>query len=291
MLLFKYFKSKIPQIGVFLLMSAIYIVTFWVWHLPMMAFFNSTLFALIIFVVYLISSYFRWKAMREAVERVMKDNQALQKKLDQQSLAEREMEDIIRVWSHQMKVPLAAIDLMTQTQIDPKELKNQVFSLENYLKILLEYQRINNLATDFRFEKVSMSLLAKELVKKYSSFFIQKNLSIQIEGEWLVNSDQRWLSLAIEQLLNNAVKYTKEGGILIQIKPGEIRIQDTGIGILKEDVPRLFEHGFTGYNGRIQQKSTGLGLYLAKLILDKLEFQIAISSEIGEGTCVMIKKE
>lgn len=229
--------------------------------------------------------------MREAVERVMKENQALQKKLDQQNLAEREMEDIIRVWSHQMKVPLAAIDLMTQTQIDPKELKNQVFSLENYLKILLEYQRINNLATDFRFEKVSMSSLAKELVKKYSSFFIQKNLSIQIEGEWLVNSDQRWLSLAIEQLLNNAVKYTKEGGILIQIQPGEIRIQDTGIGILKEDVPRLFEHGFTGYNGRIQQKSTGLGLYLAKLILDKLEFQIAISSEIGEGTCVMIKKE
>ena len=120
MLWYKYFKSKIPQIGVFLLMSAIYIVTFWLWHLPMMAFFNSTFFALIIFVIYLISSYFRWKAMRESVERVMKDNQALQKKLDQQNLAEREMEDIIRVWSHQMKVPLAAIDLMTQTQIDPK---------------------------------------------------------------------------------------------------------------------------------------------------------------------------
>ncbi|XJT39938.1 hypothetical protein LLUL007_03800 [Lactococcus cremoris] len=79
MLWYKYFKSKIPQIGFFLLMSAIYIVTFWLWHLPMMAFFNSTLFALIIFVIYLISSYFRWKAMREAVERVMKDNQALQK--------------------------------------------------------------------------------------------------------------------------------------------------------------------------------------------------------------------
>lgn len=91
--------------------------------------------------------------------------------MDQQNLAEREMEDIIRVWSHQMKVPLAAIDLMTQTQIDPKELKNQVFSLENYLKILLEYQRINNLATDFRFEKVSMSLLAKELVKNIVAFY------------------------------------------------------------------------------------------------------------------------
>ncbi|MEJ7396012.1 sensor histidine kinase, partial [Staphylococcus epidermidis] len=77
----------------------------------------------------------------------MKDNEELQKKLEQQNLAEREMEDIIRVWSHQMKVPLAAIDLMTQTQVNSEELKNQVFSLENYLKILLEYQRINNLAT------------------------------------------------------------------------------------------------------------------------------------------------
>ncbi|MEG2505578.1 MAG: sensor histidine kinase, partial [Carnobacterium sp.] len=227
----------------------------------------------------------------EAIERVVKDNEELQKKLEQQNLAEREMEDIIRVWSHQMKVPLAAIDLMTQTQVNSEELKNQVFSLENYLKILLEYQRINNLATDFRFEKVSMASLVKELVKKYSSFFIQKNLSIQIEGEWLVNSDQRWLSLAVEQLLNNAVKYTKEGGILIKIKTGELIIQDSGIGILKEDLPRLFEHGFTGYNGRIQQKSTGLGLYLSKLILDKLEFEISINSEIGNGTSVTITKE
>ncbi|MCT3101351.1 sensor histidine kinase [Lactococcus lactis] len=291
MLWFKFFKSKIPQIGVFLLMSAIYIVTFWLWHLPMMAFVNSTLFAVIIFIIYLISSYFRWKANCEAIERVVKDNEELQKKLEQQNLAEREMEDIIRVWSHQMKVPLAAIDLMTQTQVNSEELKNQVFSLENYLKILLEYQRINNLATDFRFEKVSMASLVKELVKKYSSFFIQKNLSIQIEGEWLVNSDQRWLSLAVEQLLNNAVKYTKEGGILIKIKTGELIIQDSGIGILKEDLTRLFEHGFTGYNGRIQQKSTGLGLYLSKLILDKLEFEISINSEIGNGTSVTITKE
>jgi signal transduction histidine kinase len=136
-----------------------------------------------------------------------------------------------------------------------------------------------------------MASLVKELVKKYSSFFIQKNLSIQIEGEWLVNSDQRWLSLAVEQLLNNAVKYTKEGGILIKIKTGELIIQDSGIGILKEDLPRLFEHGFTGYNGRIQQKSTGLGLYLSKLILDKLEFEISINSEIGNGTSVTITKE
>ena len=86
MLWFKFFKSKIPQIGVFLLMSAIYIVTFWLWHLPMMAFANSTLFAVIIFIIYLISSYFRWKANCEAIDRVVKDNKELQKKLEQQIL-------------------------------------------------------------------------------------------------------------------------------------------------------------------------------------------------------------
>ena len=291
MLWFKFLKSKLPQIGVFLLILAIYVVDFLLWHLPMMALLNSTLFALVIFLIYLVSSYFRWKSIREKVLVLTKENKNLQKRLEQQNLAERDFEDIIRVWSHQMKVPLSAIDLMTQTKINERELKNQLFSLENYLKILLEYQRINNLATDFRFNQISLSALTKDLVKKYSSFFIQKNLSVKIEGDWSVVSDQRWLSLAIEQLLNNAVKYTKEGGILVQIEPGKFSIKDTGIGILSEDIPRLFEHGFTGFNGRIQQKSTGLGLYLAKLILDKLEFKIEITSEIGKGTCVTLTKE
>ncbi|QDK71709.1 sensor histidine kinase [Lactococcus protaetiae] len=291
MLWFKFLKSKLPQIGVFLLILAIYVVDFLLWHLPMMALLNSTLFALVIFIIYLVSSYFRWKSIREKVLVLTKENKNLQKRLEQQNLAERDFEDVIRVWSHQMKVPLSAIDLMTQTKINERELKNQLFSLENYLKILLEYQRINNLATDFRFNQISLSALTKDLVKKYSSFFIQKNLSVKIEGEWSVVSDQRWLSLAIEQLLNNAVKYTKEGGILVQIEPGKFSIKDTGIGILSEDIPRLFEHGFTGFNGRIQQKSTGLGLYLAKLILDKLEFKIEITSEIGKGTCVTLTKE
>lgn len=291
MLWFKFLKSKLPQIGVFLLILAIYVVDFLLWHLPMMALLNSTLFALVIFLIYLVSSYFRWKSIREKVLVLTKENKNLQKRLEQQNLAERDFEDMIRVWSHQMKVPLSAIDLMTQTKINERELKNQLFSLENYLKILLEYQRINNLATDFRFNQISLSALTKDLVKKYSSFFIQKNLSVKIEGDWSVVSDQRWLSLAIEQLLNNAVKYTKEGGILVQIESGKFSIKDTGIGILSEDIPRLFEHGFTGFNGRIQQKSTGLGLYLAKLILDKLEFKIEIASEIGKGTCVTLTKE
>lgn len=96
--------------------------------------------------------------------------------------------------------------------------------------------------------------------------------------------------MAIEQLLNNAIKYTNEGSLTISIEENKIILSDTGIGILPEDLPRIFEHGFTGYNGRSYYKASGLGLYLTKLILDRLDFCIKISSELGEGTTVEVKK-
>ena len=96
--------------------------------------------------------------------------------------------------------------------------------------------------------------------------------------------------MALEQLINNAVKYTNSGTIKIVCSEGQLKIQDSGIGILPEDLPRLFDHGFTGFNGRANEKSSGLGLYLTKLILDKLDFQIKVSSEIDKGTEIYILK-
>lgn len=119
-------------------------------------------------------SYSRWKAIEIRLEDLNKENRQIKKSLEKQALANQEFMDIIRVWSHQMKIPLSAIDLMTQTVIDNDELKNQIFTLENYLTILLEYQRITNLSTDFRFETVSVNEISKKIVKKYSNFFIQK---------------------------------------------------------------------------------------------------------------------
>lgn len=191
-----------------------------------------------------------------------------------------------------MKVPLSAIDLMTQTdgKIEAAELKKQTFNLENYLSILLETLRLKNLSSDFRFEKVEVADVCRDLVKKYSGFFISKDLSVNIEGSWILTTDRRWLSLALEQLVNNAVKYTKSGVISFKLEKNTLTLTDTGIGILAEDLPRLFDHGFTGFNGRANQKSTGLGLYLTKLILDKLELQISMTSEIDVGTQVLIQK-
>lgn len=261
------------------------------WHLPIESLFNATILALIVFIIYLVSSYFRWAKREEILLDLKHELLDLRKELKERERHIRETEDIIKVWSHQMKIPLAAIDLMAQTDINPTELKNQTFALDNYLKMLLEYQRISNIATDFHFEKSSVSFIMRELLKKYSSFFIQKNLSVSIFGEWEVVTDRKWFSLAMEQLLNNAIKYTNEGSLTIIIKENQISMCDTGIGILSEDLPRIFDHGFTGYNGRGYYKASGLGLYLAKLIFDRLDFRIKISSKTGEGTTVEVKKD
>ncbi|MDG6112849.1 sensor histidine kinase [Lactococcus formosensis] len=286
----RFLQTKIAQIGVFLVMLFIFVSNFLFWHLPIESLINATILALIVFVIYLVSSYFRW-ANREAILCDLKHELwDLEENLRAKEKHIKETEDIIKVWSHQMKIPLAAIDLMAQTEINPIELKNQTFALDNYLKMLLEYQRISNISTDFHFEKFSVAQLLRELLKKYSSFFIQNNLSVTISGDWEIITDRKWFSLAIEQLLNNAIKYTDEGSLTISIEEDKIVLSDTGIGILPEDLPRIFEHGFTGYNGRGHYKASGLGLYLTKLILDRLDFSIKISSELGVGTSVEVEK-
>ncbi|PCS06052.1 sensor protein kinase [Lactococcus plantarum] len=196
--------------------------------------------------------------------------------------------DLTTLWTHQMKVPLSALDLMVQTnRLTASDVENQVLELDNYLNILLSYLRLQHTATDFRFETFDMADIIHVIIKKYANQFILKDLSVTVTGSYQVTSDKKWLTVAIEQLINNAVKYTKKGSVAIVLDQG-ILISDTGIGILPEDIPRIFDHGFTGFNGRKMQKSTGLGLYLTKDILKQLNFDIKITSQIDQGTEVTI---
>ena len=190
--------------------------------------------------------------------------------------------------SDESAIGSARLDAQTN-QLTQSGVQNQLLELDNYLNILLSYLRLQNTSTDFRFETFDVADITRDMIKKYANQFIMKNLSVSISGSWQLTSDRKWLSVAIEQLINNAVKYTKTGGVTIQFDDN-MTIKDTGIGILPEDLPRLFEHGFTGYNGRNNQKSTGLGLYLTKGIMDKLELTVSITSQVEKGTEVRIEK-
>ena len=203
------------------------------------------------------------------------------------------LQTMVKMWSHQMKVPLSALSLMAQTdQLDRQEVRQQLLRLENYLDTLLTYLKFSQHKDDFRFEALSARSLVVDLVKKYRVSCLAKELSVEVSGDWQLKSDKKWLSFAISQILDNAIKYSKRGGhIQVQLDEDGIQIADTGMGILPEDLPRLFEEGFTGYNGHEHKKATGLGLYMTKQVLDKLDLAIRVHSQVEEGTQVFIYKE
>lgn len=203
-----------------------------------------------------------------------------------------ETKQVVQVWSHQIKVPLAALSLMAQTgQLSTDQVASQLKRLDHYLANLLHYLKVADQVSDFRFEEVEVRRLVIQLVKDYRTEFLQKEIGVTVEGTWQVRTDAKWLSYALGQVLDNAVKYTPSGGkIFIRLDQG-VEIMDSGIGILPEDIPRLFDQGFTGYNGRQHQKATGFGLYLTKRILDQLEMDIEVTSQVDQGTKVRIQKK
>lgn len=284
----EYLKKRLSLLLIIFMGLGGFWFTFLMWQLPLTPLRNAGALLVLALVVYMIFDYLAFKKAQQILRDLQADVQQLTAEITHRTQQEKEFLDIMRIWSHQMKVPLASIDLVAQTRLP--ELKKQTFALENYLNILLEYLRINNVATDFRFERVDGRTLLNRLVKKYAIQFIQKNIAVEIIGEVTLKTDARWLGVALEQVINNAVKYTDRGRVTITLSNQGIKISDTGIGILAEDIPRLFTHGFTGYNGRLDKKSSGLGLYLVKSILDKLDFQIEVTSQVGVGSTIKINK-
>lgn len=201
-----------------------------------------------------------------------------------------EFKRFITTWTHQIKTPIAAINLQLEGDIDKFELKNNIFSVEEYLNLLLNYLRHNSKTTDYVFKKVSLDDLTRQVIRKYAPLFIKKGIKIEYEPQKVeIVTDYKWLMFAIEQVLSNSLKYTEKGKVKIEIKENGIFITDTGIGIAPEDLKRVTELGYTGYNGRIYSKSTGIGLYLTKEILKKLNLDLKIKSEVGTEVGIYFK--
>lgn len=206
--------------------------------------------------------------------------------------ARTEILDYYSLWVHQIKTPIAALDLMLQNPepSDPKEMAMELFKVEQYVSMALQYLRVDSDSTDFVFKMVSVSKCVGQVLKKFKKIFISKNIKVNlhIQEDSKILTDEKWLVFALEQIISNALKYTDSGEITIAFARGQLIIEDTGCGIRPEDIPRVFEKGFTGFNGRESKKSTGIGLYLTKKILNKLSLAVDIQSDVGKGTRVII---
>ncbi|WMJ84690.1 sensor histidine kinase [Oscillospiraceae bacterium LTW-04] len=212
-------------------------------------------------------------------------------KISETEKIKSEREDYYTLWVHQIKTPISALRLLLHSdelQNNTFAMEQELFKIEQYAEMVLQYLRLESLSCDLLLREYALYELVKQAVKKYAYAFIGKKLSLTLkEFEFSVITDEKWLSFVLEQLLSNSVKYTLNGGVQVGMDPENDRtllISDTGIGIKAEDLPRVFDRGFTGYNGRMDKASTGIGLYLSKRVTDRLGVALSVSSKLNEGT-------
>lgn len=205
---------------------------------------------------------------------------------------QEELLDYFTLWAHQVKTPLTASQLLIKELSNDESrqgLEVELFRIEQYANMAMSYLRLGSFHEDLVLKEEDLSDLVRETVKKYALFFIRQQIGLNMGSlDRQVVTDRKWLSVVLEQILSNAIKYTKSGAISIYLEEENLVIADTGIGIQESDLKRVFERGFSGFNGRLTQQSSGLGLYLSKTIVQKLGHELSLTSQIGRGTEVRI---
>ncbi len=204
-----------------------------------------------------------------------------------------EMADYYTLWAHQIKTPIASMRLTLQEEDTPatRRLSRDLLRVEQYVEMVMAYLRLDSPSTDYVFRPCELGPVVRRAVRRFAGEFIARGLSVSCEPvEAVVVTDEKWLGFVLEQLLSNALKYTGAGGITLAWRePAALLVSDTGTGIAPEDLPRIFERGYTGQRGRLDQRASGLGLYLCKRICENLGASIRAESKPGEGTTVFIE--
>lgn len=214
---------------------------------------------------------------------------------DEMNGRNKEMSEYYSMWAHQIKTPIAAMKLSLQSEDSQlsRELSEELQRIEQYVDMVMCYVRLDSPSGDFVIRRYQLDDIIRQSVKKFSRQFIRKKIRLIYEPvSCEVLTDEKWLSFVVEQIVSNALKYTKSGSIEITLEePKTLCIRDTGIGIAAEDLPRIFEQGYTGCNGRADKKASGIGLYLCKRICKRLKHGISAESEIGGGTTIRLHLE
>ena len=317
-----YVKQRKSGLLMFALFSAVFLVTFYLYELPAAAVGYPVVICAVLSFVFFAADFCRtvkkhrrlseisrmtaetmehfpearsqddedYRAVIEALRREHKDT------VTQMALRYQDTVEYYTVWAHQIKTPIAAMRLILGGEDTPvsRQLSEELRRIEQYAEMVLAFIRLDSGTSDYVFREQELDPLIKESVKKFSGLFIRKKLRLCYEPTGAtVLTDEKWLSFVIEQLLSNALKYTNEGSITIKLDENKtLIIKDTGIGIAPEDLPRVFEKSYTGYNGRADKKASGIGLYLCKRICDGLGHKISISSsESGTEVRICLARE
>ena len=314
-----YIKSKIGPVAVFLLFSALFFVSFYLYGLPIQAvlypFFVCLLFGAVILAVDGVFSYRRYMALRRAAKLPSKAATGLPKAKTPEEKAYSELvktvaDDCNRIkneeearrndmvnyytlWAHQIKTPISSMNLTLQNRDGEifRKLSLDLAKTENYVDMVMAYLRSDG-TSDYVIQEYDVDGIIKGAVKKFAGEFIERKIKLEYTPVNLtVITDRKWLSFVFEQIISNALKYTPSGSVKIYGNENSVIFEDTGTGISAEDLPRIFERGYTGLNGRENRRSSGLGLYLCGRICKNLGHSVFAESEVGKGTKISVKFE
>lgn len=225
------------------------------------------------------------KSMRENV-----------KALENQNI---DFKEYLELWIHEIKIPVSSLLLMFHNHKDiyDERAKKQVQSINNYLEQILYYERSEISTHDYLIKEIKLMDIIHMVALKNMDILLEKDISLEVycENEIIV-SDAKWLEYIINQIINNSIKYMNDKNEkIIKIKTRKVEnilqlmIEDNGIGIPSDDLPKVFDKSFTGYNGRLLKSSTGMGLYICKNLCTKLGHKLMIDSKADQGTIVTIE--
>ena len=313
-----YLKQHKLALLAFVLCAALYAVTFVFYRFPLEAIAYPTALCLVLLLAFAAADIARTKKKHTELERIkgfdagladsfpkaggiverdyqeiihlMHEQHEAPEEKSEQSL--REMVDYYTVWVHQIKTPIASMRLALQNidTAQSRQLLSELGRIERYVEMVLTFLRLGSDSTDYVIKEHELDDIVRGAVKKLAGDFINKRIKLEYtELNATVLTDEKWLAFVIEQVLSNALKYTPEGTVSVYLEsPKTLCIRDTGIGIAPEDLPRVFENGYTGYNGRSDKKASGIGLYLCRRVCDKLGHTISAESKADEGTVIRI---
>ena len=294
--------------------TAVFAFIFWLYRLPLGAVGYAALVCLFLLLVWLAVDYRRFAVRLRLLRRLEQEitlsteqlpepdgaleaqYQALVRALDADRRAQltrsqqgyQELVEYYTVWAHQIKTPISAMRLMLGEEDTPRSraLSAELFRIDRYAEMALNYARLNSTSNDLVFAKVEVEPVIKRVVRQYAGQFVRKHIALKCDiAPVQVLTDEKWLAFILGQLLANAVKYTESGTVTVTVTKNKVlKVSDTGIGIAPEDLPRIFEKGFTGYNGRAEKKSTGLGMYLSRRAADMLGHTLSVQSAPGAGS-------
>lgn len=290
----RYIYSKRNELFIIALILLLFLIVFYLFDFIFSAYLLSVSIIIVIYMIYFITHFFTFIDDENKTKQIEILEKQIQQLKNKQNSYQEEIESYFLLWVHQIKTPITASKLLLERKDEDnkEEVLQEIIQIDNYTNLALNYLKIMNESTDMSFKEIELDTIIQNIIKRYAMIFIHNKTKLHYEKiDSIVLTDPKWSTVMIEQILNNALKYAKGNDIYIYFDQitNELVIRDTGIGISESDLPKIFDKGYSGFNGMLDEKSSGVGLYIVRKISRRLNQKVTVDSKLNEYTIFKIK--